>query len=474
MYQRIFVIVLDSLGVGAMPDSKEYGDIGVDTFGHIGEKMGTMQIPNLQKLGMANLHSIPGVEPVKQPLGVYTKLRERSLGKDTMTGHWEMMGLYITKPFITFTENGFPDELIKELEKETGRKVIGNKSASGTVILDELGEEEIQKGHLIVYTSADSVMQSQQSGSYEEQGSDISQELDSKLQEGESELPSENNPLENISNIKKSNLLQIVVSNPEQLSQKQISLGGLPSHRNLQKGIGRFPTKSDAQGKISSLFFCQYLLEHFGNAVDQKKENTLSYEMEYILEGKESDQQNLEAVVKKLLLMRSGANYLYLLTDAGKQAEAETLAVSLSTAIALPVLTGLVKQAILVAWAFGEAVMDIRALLDGKRVALIKTHDTWQLQLSGLLKLGTAEDQKEGMDAEGVLRYKEYLMFLFFLKSEQVCTMRALDLIEMEMKKKPGEETFQVDHCVTKLQVKSKCKIRRGVNYQFSTYFGYE
>ena len=159
MYQRIFVIVLDSLGVGAMPDSKEYGDIGVDTFGHIGEKMGTMQIPNLQKLGMANLHSIPGVEPVKQPLGVYTKLRERSLGKDTMTGHWEMMVLYITKPFITFTENGFPDELIKELEKETGRKVIGNKSASGTVILDELGEEEIQKGHLIVYTSADSVMQ---------------------------------------------------------------------------------------------------------------------------------------------------------------------------------------------------------------------------------------------------------------------------------------------------------------------------
>lgn len=159
MYQRIFVIVLDSLGVGAMPDSKEYGDIGVDTFGHIGEKMGTMQIPNLQILGMANLHSIPGVEPVKQPLGVYTKLRERSIGKDTMTGHWEMMGLYITKPFITFTENGFPDELIKELEKETGRKVIGNKSVSGTVILDELGEEEIQKGHLIVYTSADSVMQ---------------------------------------------------------------------------------------------------------------------------------------------------------------------------------------------------------------------------------------------------------------------------------------------------------------------------
>lgn len=316
--------------------------------------------------------------------------------------------------------------------------------------------------------------QNKQSGSYEQEGSDISEELDAKLQEGESELPSENNPLENISNIKKSNLLNVVVSDPEQLSQKQIPLGNLPSHRNLQKGIGKFPTKSDAQGKISSLFFCQYLLEHFGNAVDQKKENTLSYEMEYILEGKESDQENLKAVVKKLLLMRSGANYLYLLTDTVKQAEAETLALTLSTAIALPVISGLVKQALLVAWAFGEAVMDVRALLEGKRVALVKTSATWQLQLSGLLKLGTVEDRNEGMDAEGGLRYKEYLMFLYFLKSEQVCIMRALDLIETNLKRKPGTEAFKVDYCVTKLQVKSKCKIRKGVNYQFSTYFGYE
>lgn len=158
-YNRVFVVVLDSLGVGAMPDSEKYGDIGVDTFGHIGEKMGHMDIPNLQKLGIANLHQISGVDPVEKPMGVYTKLREMSLGKDTMTGHWEMMGLYITKPFITFTDHGFPKELIDELEKETGRKIIGNKSASGTEILEELAEEEIAKGHLIVYTSADSVMQ---------------------------------------------------------------------------------------------------------------------------------------------------------------------------------------------------------------------------------------------------------------------------------------------------------------------------
>ena len=158
-FKRIFVVVLDSLGVGEMPDSAQYGDIGVDTLGHISERMDTLNIPNLQKLGLANLHLVKGVEPAAEPIGVYAKLREKSLGKDTMTGHWEIMGLHVTKPFITFTEHGFPKELIDALERETGRKIIGNKSASGTAILDELAEEEIEKGHLIVYTSADSVLQ---------------------------------------------------------------------------------------------------------------------------------------------------------------------------------------------------------------------------------------------------------------------------------------------------------------------------
>lgn len=158
-YQRIFVIVLDSLGIGAMPDAAEYGDAGADTLGHIAESMGGLHIPYLQKLGLANLCPVVGTDPVRKPEGIYMAMREKSCGKDTMTGHWEMMGLHVTTPFQTFTENGFPPELIRELEKRTGRKVIGNKSASGTEILEELGEEEIQKGHLIVYTSADSVLQ---------------------------------------------------------------------------------------------------------------------------------------------------------------------------------------------------------------------------------------------------------------------------------------------------------------------------
>ena len=158
-YKRIFTIVIDSLGAGAMPDAAEYGDAGTDTLGHISESVDSLVIPNLQKLGMANLHPLKQVEAVAKPLAHYGKLREASTGKDTMTGHWEMMGLHITKPFKTFTDTGFPPELIAELEKRTGHKVIGNKVASGTAILDELAEEEIATGHMIVYTSADSVLQ---------------------------------------------------------------------------------------------------------------------------------------------------------------------------------------------------------------------------------------------------------------------------------------------------------------------------
>ena len=158
-YRRIFTIVVDSCGIGGAKDAERFGDAGTDTLGHIAETVGNLSIPNMQKLGIANLKELKNIAPVEKPMGYFTRLSEASNGKDTMTGHWEMMGLHITKPFLTFTEHGFPKELIDELEKRTGHKVIGNKSASGTEILEELGEEEIATGHMIVYTSADSVLQ---------------------------------------------------------------------------------------------------------------------------------------------------------------------------------------------------------------------------------------------------------------------------------------------------------------------------
>lgn len=158
-FKRIFVIVVDSFGAGNGRDAKEYGDHGADTMGHIADSVEHWEIPNLQRLGLANLHPLKGVEPAAKPLGYYLAMNEESCGKDTMTGHWEMMGIKTVTPFVTFTETGFPPELIDELEKRTGHKIIGNKSSSGTEILDELAEEEIATGHMIVYTSADSVLQ---------------------------------------------------------------------------------------------------------------------------------------------------------------------------------------------------------------------------------------------------------------------------------------------------------------------------
>lgn len=153
-YQRIFLIVLDSLGIGAMPDAEKYGDANANTLEHIWERVPNLQIPNLRKLGLGNLCG-----KQDQTCGCYLRLKEKSVGKDTMTGHWEMMGLHVKEPFLTFTETGFPKELIQRLETEFGKKIIGNKAASGTDILEEYGEDEIQNGSLIVYTSADSVMQ---------------------------------------------------------------------------------------------------------------------------------------------------------------------------------------------------------------------------------------------------------------------------------------------------------------------------
>ena len=158
-YKRIFVIVLDSLGIGAAADAADFDDAGADTLGHIDETVNRLYIPNLQNMGITALHPLSKVPAASIPLGYQARLLEQSKGKDTTTGHWEMMGLETLKPFITFTETGFPPELIKELEERTGHKVIGNKAASGTEILDELAEEEIATGNMIVYTSADSVLQ---------------------------------------------------------------------------------------------------------------------------------------------------------------------------------------------------------------------------------------------------------------------------------------------------------------------------
>lgn len=158
MIDRVIWIVLDSVGMGEMPDSEKFGDVGANTIGNISKKVGGLNIPNMVKLGLGNIENMQGVDKCEAPIGCYARFKEESNGKDTTTGHWEMGGVVSEVAFPTYP-NGFPSELIEKFEKLTGRKVIGNKPASGTAILDELGEEQMKNGSVIVYTSADSVFQ---------------------------------------------------------------------------------------------------------------------------------------------------------------------------------------------------------------------------------------------------------------------------------------------------------------------------
>ena len=158
-YKRVFTIVIDSMGIGNGKDAAAFGDEGADTFGHIEEAAGPLNIPNLEKLGLLALHPAEKQPSDVKPEGYRIRLNEAGCSKDTMGGHWEMTGLKTVTPFKTFTDTGFPKELMDALEQATGHKAIGNKSASGTEILDELGEEQIRDNSMIVYTSADSVLQ---------------------------------------------------------------------------------------------------------------------------------------------------------------------------------------------------------------------------------------------------------------------------------------------------------------------------
>ncbi len=157
-FNKIHVVVMDSVGIGEAPDAANFGDVGSHTLGHIAEKMNGLTMPVMESMGLANIEPLQGMQATNEPKAFYGKMQEASVGKDTMTGHWEIMGLNIDKPFKVYPD-GFPAELIAELEKRTGRKVLCNQPASGTQVIEDFGKEHMETGAIIVYTSADPVLQ---------------------------------------------------------------------------------------------------------------------------------------------------------------------------------------------------------------------------------------------------------------------------------------------------------------------------
>ena len=302
------------------------------------------------------------------------------------------------------------------------------------------------------------------SDSYLEEEELVHMELEERLAQEETGLPEEGNPLSAVSRLKNTNLLTLVCSNPEQISNQSIIIDNLPSGRELQ--TGNWGTKTNG-GSADKFFLVAYLTEHFRCLTDTKPTDALCYEQEYLLCGYPSDRENLEQTCKWILSVRMAANYTYLLTDTTKQAEAEALSLTLCSLLTVPGIAEVVKHAILLAWAYGESVVDVRVLLKGKKVPAIKNSATWQLQLANLVKLGTAEESVSEIDTQDGLDYQSYVRGLLFMRDKESLSMRSLDMIESALK-------IRADECMTKVEIESKAVLRRGVKEAFSTKYEYQ
>lgn len=315
--------------------------------------------------------------------------------------------------------------------------------------------------------------QEEQSEDCERAETEQQKELEDLLKENEGQLPSDDNPIEHVEQLKKSSLLELVMPKGKPVSQKTSDLAGTLSFRGINHGYGDFSDVSQDTGALTSLVFGEYLLTHFTHGADEPGAGALDYQLEYILAGKGSDRENLEIVIKKLMLLRFVPNYVHLQGSSAKKAEAEALALTLCSLLAVPAVTEAAAQVILLAWAYGESLVDMRSLLKGGKVPLVKSEDSWQLSLSGLMKLGQGEDVNDGKDTGSGLPYKEYLRMLLFLEKEEDIGMRALDIIEQNLRLEHGLAFFKADQCISKIEVKSTCNLRRGITYRFTTYFGY-
>ena len=313
-------------------------------------------------------------------------------------------------------------------------------------------------------------------------------ELAGKIQDmiGNSENSAEleesgENPFACVQQIEKSGLLSVVTPKEMEISGKQIDRNSQVSYRKLEKGRGTFPARKGTDGIEEKLLFNEYILDTFKNAAFSSEEQStsegdtsLEYEVEYILSGQESDKENLEEVLQKIFLIRMVLNYMYLLGDSAKQSEAEALALTVSTILLMPEASEVVKQLILVAWACGESAVDIRTLLSGKRAALIKNSESWQVPLSSLLTVASGGDGMEGSDTAGGITYKDYLRILLFLGDSEEITMRTLDRTEENLNAIQEMEFFQADQCVTKIEIESTVQLYGNLTYQFPVYFGYD
>ena len=296
-------------------------------------------------------------------------------------------------------------------------------------------------------------------------------DLDHEFEEELEQLPEENNPLNIISDLKRKSLLQLVAPKDFELSENQIRLSEQVSHRKLKTGEG---LEESSVTRGDAIFFNFYLADYFKSAVQAAERNGLKYELEYLISGKKSDKENLEESLINICNIRFMANYAYLMTDEGKKAEAALVAGALCSMIPVPGMNEITSQAILLAWAYGESIMDLRVLMEGKKVELMKSGDNWKLSIQGLMDLQNNSLDEQMEKGEKGLTYEQYLQMLLLVEKKEVLSMRALDLIELHIVKDKEQSYFRADHCVVGSKVDTKCRLDRGITYQFTQTYQYQ
>ena len=357
----------------------------------------------------------------------------------------------------------FREQVLTYMEQTNGigmiRKVTG--------LTEEWEEQEIQ-GNEMEKIREESTQEIEEISSMLENTADTGS--------GEKEADVEN-PFHFMDKIEQYGILSVVLPKDMILSEKEITLESQVSYRNLRTGRGSFPSRTGTDGIEEKLLFDEYVIDRYTSAVPEgesdEKNRTLDYEIEYILAGKTSDKENLESVLFRIFLIRMALNYAFLLTDTEKQGQAEILALAVAALLLVPEAVEGIKHLVLIAWAAGESVTDIRTLLSGKRAALVKTTDNWQTSLTSLFTLGE-DSGTEGNDAQEGIYYKDYLRILLFLENSKDVTMRALDRREENLRTEQKLRFFHADQCVTRLKMSNTITLYDSLTYQFPMYFGYE
>lgn len=290
--------------------------------------------------------------------------------------------------------------------------------------------------------------------------------------EGEEEKTVEiDNPADDI-NDTRSGILKLVIQEGLPVSNKKFQISGLASHRELQKGDGIADHTENLNSHINEMLFGKYIEKKYSTYTRPLNHEALDYEIEYILCGKDSDSENLKSTAGKLLKLREASNVIYLFSDAERQAEAEALAAVIATAAGFPPLTELVKYTLIFAWAFVESVIDVRVLLDGGKVPMVKTKEDWNFSIDHLDNFTQHLDH--GKSSEKGLLYNDYLQIFLYLQNKSQKVYRCMDVIEMNLRKTPGNHQFMIDGCMDYMEADVSVAGSYGYSFQIKRSYGYE